>query len=1413
MDGSIRVGLIACILVASWVGWVASAHAEFETPIVIRNARIVTGSGDVIEDGSIVVEKGRIVSVGADVEAPADAEPFDARGLIVYPGFIDGNTHAGIVAKEPGEDALKRVDDETPDPRQGPQSATVQAYRRLVHPHWRASELFNPESAKREDFRKLGFTTALVSPPAAILSGRSAVIEMGEAPLRRSVLTTVFAQHAAFVTGLARGEFPRQLRYPTTTMGAMSAFRQVFLDSQWQRDLLAWANRHPDGERPPMDDDLVSLWETLDGKIPVAFAANGENEIHRALDMAAEFGLKPIIVGGREAWKVADRLKHESVPVIVSLNWSEEPEKPKPIKDEAGAETGPARSDGDAPPKKQTPPWQDRSPLFDEKWQEQPFEPRKLFEERQRLWGEEVDNMLRLHEAGVRFAIGTFELKSLKEVTKRLDKAIERGLPADAGLTALTRDGAAVLGLGDQIGEIAAGRLANLTLMSKPLGEKKAEVKWVFVEGQPFDTSSGEKAGGGKKGGGRGAKSSEGGEEAAADEDREDEAEATSQPSTGPASQPASSPADEWEGWPAFSCETKADRKPAVQTGGSLLIKHANLLTITGGDLMETDLLIEDGRITAIGGDLTAPPGMKTADLRDYFVMPGMIDPHSHMCSEGGLNEFSLSVTPEVRVRDVVDNTDVAAFRALAGGTTTIHTMHGSANTIGGQNVVLHLKYGRAAAEWRFAEAPQTVKFALGENVKQSNFRQRGNRFPGTRMGVEAVMRRSFDAARQYESDWHTYRNDKSAGEDPRPLRRDLRLEALAAIQEGKIWVHCHCYRADEILRLLNVAETYGFRIAVLQHILEGYRVIPEMLRHGCAASTFSDWWAYKLEAFHAIPHNVARMFQRGVVATINSDSPELVRHLNLEAAKSLRFGGLAPNDALRLATLNGAIQLGIDKYVGSIEVGKLADLAVFDGHPMDTLSRCVLTLIEGEIYFQDPSLDLDAPPTPLTGKTFMPQRASLDVAGSPDGVYWIVGGTIHPVSGPPIEDGLLVISQGRISHVGPRPQESPPPGAKVVDAHGLNVYPGLINGGTPLGLIEIDSVAGSDDQRELASFQPDLLAVSAYNPFSAEVEVARSEGVTTSLIPADGGVVQGRAGFVRLDGWSMPEARIEAAAGLFVSLPSLPVRFSPRMTEKMKEDRRKEYNELMPKVEAFFRKARHYADVSALAAQDAELKPEFDRELEAMIPAMRGEMSVFFRAGSHKQIIEALRFAERYGLRPVVFGGHEAWKLADKLAEQKVDVVIVRSMAYPSGEFEPWDSVYRNAARLHQAGVRFCFAAGEPSLVKQLGIEAGMAAAFGLGEADAVRAITLDAAMILGVGDRLGSLEPGKIADVILTTDSPLQASNAVVAEFIQGRPIDLSNKHTRLDAKFLSRPAPKLPPAPTLRGPPALRMDAGKS
>lgn len=1412
-----RVGrtIASLSLLAIAAQTVISEEIRLKRPLAITNIKVVTSPGTVLEKGTILIEDGRIVAVGADVAVPAHAERFEGSGLVAYPGFIDALSHRGISRTEPASEELARLADESPDVREGVQSATVEGYRRLVHPSWRTAELFDASDAKREDFRSAGFTTALVAPRPVIFSGESAVVAMGDVPARRSIVRERVAQHAAMVTRPDSGGGRRRGGgdgggYPGTTMGAIALFRQTLSDAEWHRELQAWSSRQTAAERLPVDRELEALWPIIDGELPTALMANTETEIHRVLDLAAEFGLRPIIVGGKEAWKAAARLKDENVPVILSLKWSEEPKKPSKKAAEPAASVKIDEAEATAR-------GIDRSPVFDRAWEDQPWEPKRVYDERVRLWEEEIDNAKRLHEAGVRFALGSFEMKSPDEVMKQLRKAIERGLPEDAAISALTTTAADILDLETDCGRVAAGQCANLTLMSGPLSEKDGSVKWVVVDGQLFDVTrrddrgpkgDGEGRGPGRRGG-RGSKETEGTDEAPATsmpaDDGGKSGDAAATTSSAPAaSQPTttSAPSDE-PAWPEFASEIEADRTPRFRTGGNLLIRNATLLTIVNGDMAQTDLLVKDGRIAAIGTNLSAPEGATTVDLHGYFVSPGLIDPHSHMCISGGVNEWSLSVTPEVRIADVVNPKDTGAFRALAGGITMIHTMHGSANTIGGQNAILRLKYGEPASAWRVPEAPRTVKFALGENVKQSNSQTRATRFPNTRMGVEAVFRRSFDAALAYQKEWDTFKREKAAGKDPKPPRRDLRLEALSEIHAGRIWVHCHCYRADEILRLLDMAESYGFRIGVLQHVLEGYRVIPEILRHGVSTSTFSDWWAYKLEAYDAVPTNAARMAQSGIVTTVNSDSHEVIRHMNLEAAKSLRFGGLKANDALRLVTLNGAIQLGVDDEVGSLEVGKRADLAVFDGHPLDTFSKCVMTLIDGETYFVHPAFEPTAPATPREAKRFAMPRDPTPIAPATSGEYWIRGGSVHPVNGSTIEKGLVVISGSRISRVGPDDGAAPPTGVAVVDAKGLHVYPGLICAGVSLGLVEIESVQGSVDANDIARFQPDLMTLSAYNPFSAGIGVARSEGITSALVMSGGGAVQGQCGIVHLEGWSMPEARFASPVGLMVQLPSMASQFPWWMDDEAKEQAKKDFPKSLAAVEEFFRTAGQYARMKSAGAN-----PAFDRRLEEMLPYINRERPVIFRADTHKAILEALRFAEKYELRPIIFGGREAWKAATELADKKADVIVSRSMNLPGGDFEPWDSVYANAATLHRHGVRFCFTVGEPSLTKQLGVEAGMAVAHGLDPDAALSAITLDAARILGVDDRLGSLEPGKIADVIITTDSPLQASNCVVAEFIRGTPVDLSNKHTRDDAKFRARPTPQLSPTGELRGPPVMRM-----
>jgi len=410
-------------------------------------------------------------------------------------------------------------------------------------------------------------------------------------------------------------------------------------------------------------------------------------------------------------------------------------------------------------------------------------------------------------------------------------------------------------------------------------------------------------------------------------------------------------------------------------------------------------------------------------------------------------------------------------------------------------------------------------------------------------------------------------------------------------------------------------------------------------------------------------------------------------------------------------------------------------------------------------------------------------------------------------VSGPPIERGVLDISGGRIVRISGDSAALPPPDAAIVDCTGLRIYPGLIDAASMIGLVEIGSVQGTVDTAEIADFQPDLMAVSAYNPFSAAVEVARCEGITSALITQKGGIISARAGLVHLDGWSTAEALIHSGVFPVVTLPSLPAEFPENMPEERQRETKKDHIRKLAEVEDFFTQAAHYARLTRMAPNSPHLVPRRDRRFEAMIPHVLGESPVLFAADSYKQIREALRFAERYGLRPIILGGREAWKLAEELAAKQVDVIFSRTTSYPSDTFEPWDSVYRCPAMLHAAGVRFCFGVRDAALAKQLGIEAGLAVAHGLNEDAALRAITLDAARILGVADRLGSLDVGKVADVVIATDTPLQADSSVVGLFIAGRPIELASRHTRMDALFQSRPPPALPPAPTLRGPPAMR------
>ena len=387
-----------------------------------------------------------------------------------------------------------------------------------------------------------------------------------------------------------------------------------------------------------------------------------------------------------------------------------------------------------------------------------------------------------------------------------------------------------------------------------------------------------------------------------------------------------------------------------AQSGGNVLIKNATVMTAAKGTLENTDILVTNGKIVKIGKNIAAPASVRVIDATGKYVSPGIIDAHSHSMLDA-INEGSLAVTSMVRTRDVIDPKDVAIYRALAGGVTSALLLHGSANPIGGQSTTVKFKWGRPADEFPIEGAPPGIKFALGENVKRSNFTPQAGqtpRYPRTRMGTMEVLRDAFRRAKDYKQSL----DDFKAGKTKVPPRRDLELEPLVEVLEGKRLVHCHGYRSDEHLNLLLLADEFGFRIATLQHALEAYKIAPEIAKRGTGASIFADSWSYKLEAYDSIPYNGYILWKNGVLVSINSDSDERMRRLNLDAAKMEKYGGVPEEEALKMITLNPAKQLGIDKRTGSIEQGKDGDILIWNVHPFSPYSHVEMTLIEGDVYF-----------------------------------------------------------------------------------------------------------------------------------------------------------------------------------------------------------------------------------------------------------------------------------------------------------------------------------------------------------------------------------------------------------------------------------------------------------------------------
>jgi imidazolonepropionase-like amidohydrolase len=1459
-------------------------------PLALVGADVLPAAGaEPIEDAVVLVRDGRIEALGKGLAIPADARVVDAGGLTLAPALVDAGHHAELSFAEQQPMRGRPVDDS-----RDTLSAMVDGNRLGLTPERSAWRGLTPDGADLEGHRKQGFGALLLAPERGILAGTASWLLPTDLPAREALIAADVAQFGS-LHWRGPGRDYSGSNYPATLMGRMAHLRQVLLDAQ-HRALVA--ARHAEGRsdtRPVQDEGLMALQPVIEGQLPLVIEAREEEDIRLALGLAQEFpGLRIVLSGAHEAWELADELAEAGVAVLLDVSFPDEPDEPEEEgEDDDGEQVAAAPDEG----------WAQPAPYADDV-------PQRLVADRHARWLERVSGAAKLVEAGVPLAFASLS-GDAKDLVKGARTAVKKGgLDADAALAALTTGARRALGAGAPEGELREGAPALLAGWSGDPLARKSAVKLVLVEGRLFDlrTAAERREAGqeddddsddeeddadeddeeeqdepgrrGRRGrrGGRDADAEDDDSEADEDDDEEEEGD-DSEAYDGPvASTPyqvglaASQRDHDGVDWPV---ELDADRVPATRTDGDVLLRGGHLHTVSDGVRMDTDLLVRDGRIEAMGTDLALPDGVTEVDVSGRWIAPGVLDAHAHIAIRGGINEWTRNITPEVTIEDEVDPDDVGIYRALAGGTTSARLLHGSANAIGGRHEVVKLRWGVDAPDMVFEGAPRGVKFALGENPRQANWGD-GDRFPKTRMGVASSLRRAFEDARRYQDTWARFAESEAAGLDPDPPRQDLRLDALVGIMEGEIAVHSHCYRAHEIVMLMAVAEEYGFKVATFQHVLEGYKVAREIAAHGgLGASTFIDWWGFKFEAYDAIPYNPALVHEAGVMMSINSDSGDHIRRLNLEAAKAVKYGGVPEDDALAMVTLTPATQLGVDARVGSIEEGKDADLAVYSGHPFDTRSRVVMTLVDGEVQFERADGRYDAWEAELASRISAGRRAMASLSdgvpgaeaprlaearnrdvgadalaalalpdrgtGAPSspsrpspGAIALVGGRVHTmvrVDGRLLvhDPGTVLMQDGRLADV----LEGAPPadwlerdGYTVVDVSGREVWPGMIDAGSSVGLGEISSVKQSMDTSEPGRDQADMRTSTAWHPASETIPVARVNGITSSLVVPGGNGIMGQSALMALEGWTVDEALVDDGAALHVSVPwvdrheddaALSAELLAEQAESCDHLTGGPHGGHEPLVPAFVRDAgagggdddklledideawehltavmadaREYARRASVARAEGTALPPHDPRLEAIAPFAMGEGKLHFHCDGATQIADALDFADREGLDAVIVGGRDAWKVADRLALAGVPVIVGPVLGMPSGRHGLYDSTYANAGILQRAGVPVAFRTAGAHNVRNLPYNAAMAVAFGLDEDAAMEGLTAGAAEILGQADELGRLSAGLRADVVVTDGSPLQIRTRIEAVYIGGRDVGLESKHTKLYETYRER------------------------
>ena len=863
---------------------------------------------------------------------------------------------------------------------------------------------------------------------------------------------------------------------------------------------------------------------------------------------------------------------------------------------------------------------------------------------------------------------------------------------------------------------------------------------------------------------------------------------------------------------------TKASSPVFAQgaTPAVVAIRNGTILTATRGTINSGTVLIRDGKIAAVGTNVSVPSGADVYDATGKFVSPGLIDAHSHIANDA-INEGTVSVSSMTGMEDVLDPTDVNIYRDLAGGTTTANILHGSANAIGGKTVVIKLRYGkRRANDLVFQGALPGIKFALGENVTRKRGQAAANpeRFPTTRQGVEYVIRDAFTRAKAYRKEWQDYEGKKKSGQDALAPRRDLQLDALVEVLDGKRLVHAHSYRADEILMLIRLADEMGFKITTFQHVLEGYKVAKEIAAHNAGASTFSDWWGYKMEAADAIPHNASLMTHKGVVVSINSDDAEQARRLNMEAAKAVRYGDVTDDQAFAMVTINPAKQLKIENRVGSIEVGKDADIVIWNHHPLSTAAIVERSYIDGIAYY-DREKDLqritdiqreksgrsttDSSPAATNGTQSAangsqtangstngsqsparpaPAADRFDVKGNAEGPTWaITNARIVTVSGPVIPKGSIVIKGNRIEAVGAN--VAVPAGAKPVDVQGATVIPGMIDASTDIGLNE-PGVRNYDDVSEILPFDQMLRTRVAYKADSIAIPVTRSEGITTIGVRPDGGTISGEIPVMNLDGWTWEEAILRPSAGLAFNYPGAAGGRGGGGggrgggVQPQGPDPIKTFNQLLER-------ARAYAKQPATRQVDWTLEP--------FLPVLDRRQALYVVANTEQTMRDAIALADRQNVRIVLQAGADAQKIAPLLKQRDVPVILSSILSLPPREDEFHAYPYQTPGVLAKAGVTFAFSSGGFQFSRDVPFQAGRAVAWGLSHDDAIKALTLDAARILGVDGQVGSIDAGKVANLVVLTGDPLEVRSQIRHVIVAGRDVPLDNSQVELFKKYMAR------------------------